>query len=175
MQLVKFLLDDVGPSVCEASVHRPHRSHVWVASFTAPTGGQFSKSTGLRNRKQALLVARKWEAEARAQRTKSGLQTRKPLVRIRRLDSGDRSGLTQKEVAAFLELSERAVREIERRAFRKLRSHPLLRQFWREYLKGELDEGESKLTREEIQSLFNVTRTPEERRLIERIVRMIQP
>ncbi len=47
-----------------------------------------------------------------------------------------------------LKMSERGVREVERRAFKKLRDHPLLKQIWRQYLAGGLDEQASEpLTR----------------------------
>jgi hypothetical protein len=72
-------------------------------------------------------------------------------------------------------MSERAVRQAERRAFEKLRNHSLLRQVWRQYLGGELDEDQPNLTLAEIQALFRATRTPEERHLIEKVVKMIQP
>jgi hypothetical protein len=176
--VVRVLLDDEPLSetpVCEASVHLPRRSRVWQAAFTGPNGGQIWRSTRLTDRDQALLVARKWEAEARAQRTRSGRRTQKPIWRLRRSDRSRRSGFTQREVGLLLNMSERAVRQAERRAFEKLRNHPLLRQVWRQYLGGELDEDQPNLTLAEIQALFRVTRTPEERHLIEKIVRMIQP
>jgi len=39
-----------------------------------------------------------------------------------------------------LGLSVRAIREIERRAFEKLRRHPALRRFWREHTGGGVEE-----------------------------------
>src|SRR5579859_2881349 len=111
--------------VFEASVHRPKGGQVWMAVFTRPTGGQVWKSTGLTDRDQALLVARKWEAEARAQRARLGATTKKTSLRTRRSPSATGTCLlTQKEVALLLNLSERAVRGIERRAFEKIRDHP---------------------------------------------------
>jgi hypothetical protein len=82
--------------------------------------------------------------------------------------------LTQKEVAILLNISERGVRAIERRALQKLRNHPLLRQVWRDYVAGELKENQEALAPNEIQALLNLTRTREERRLIQRIVMMIK-
>jgi hypothetical protein len=73
-----------------------------------------------------------------------------------------------------LGLSERSVRAVERRAFEKLRQHPLLRQAWQQFLAGELDEYEVNLTPEEIEALFNLARTPEERHLIAKVLRLIQ-
>lgn len=160
--------------LAEASVHPAKRSQVWVASFTGPTGGQKWRSTGLTDHDQALLVARKWEAEARAERARLGRTARKPIVRVHRRESGPEfCPLTQKEVALLLNLSERAVRGIERRAFQKLRNHPLLRDVWQRYLAGELDEHQPTLTQEEVEALFNLIRTPAERQLVEKVVGMI--
>jgi hypothetical protein len=163
-------------SVCEASVHLPQRSRVWVASFTGPEGGQVWRSTGLTDHDQALVLAKHWEAKARAQRLGLGRSRRNPILRVRRQQPGTTlSGLlTQKEVAQFLHMSERAVRETERRAFEKLRQHPLLRQVWHQYQVGELDEHQRILTSEEIEALFNMIRTPEERFLIQKVLRLIQ-
>ena len=82
------------------------------------------------DRRQALLVAKRWEAEARAHRLSLGRSLRKPILPVRRPEPGAaRSGLlSQKEVAQLLKMSERGVREVERRALVKLRKHPLLRQ-----------------------------------------------
>src|SRR5258708_5144720 len=69
--IVKTLLGEEPLSedpVCEATVHRPKRSKVWVATFTGPTGGQVWRTTHISNREQALLLAKHWEAEARAHR-----------------------------------------------------------------------------------------------------------
>ncbi len=74
----------------------------------------------------------------------------------------------------LLNISEPGVRAIERRALQKLRNHPLLRQVWREYLAGELEENQEALTPDEIRALLNLTRTREERRLIQKIVIMAQ-
>lgn len=162
--------------VCEASVHLPQRSRVWVAAFTGPNGGQVWRSTGLTDHDQALVLAKHWEAKARAQRLGLGRPLQRPILRVRRQQPGTApSGLlTQKEVAQFLQMSERAVRAAERRAFQKLRQHPLLRQAWQQFLAGELDEHQPGLTPEEIEALFNLARTPEERGVIEKVLRLIQ-
>jgi hypothetical protein len=140
-----------------------------------PTGGQVWKSTGLTDRDQALLVARKWEAEARVQRARLGRTAKKPIWRVRRPASSTGIGpLSQKEVAMLLNMSERGVREVERRAFQKLRNHPLLRRVWQQYLVGELEEHGLMLTPEEAEALFRVACTPEERGLIQRVLRLIQ-
>jgi hypothetical protein len=160
--------------VFEASVHRSTRSQIWNAVFTGPGGGQVSRTTGLTDRDQALLAARKWEAEARAERAKLGA-TRKPILRAQRYSSvAGASMLTQREVAQLLRMSERTVRTIERRAFRKIRDHPLMRQIWRQYVAGELDEHQPSLTQEEIEALFSLARTSEERHLIQKMLRLIQ-
>lgn len=176
--VVGALLGDgplVETPVLEASVHRPQRGRVWVAAYTGPQGGQIWRSTGLTDHDQALLVAKKWEREARAERSKLGRTPRKPLIRVRRSEPFAGSGpLTQQEVAMLLNISERAVREIERRAIQKLRSHPLLRQVWQRYLSGKLHEYRTVLTSEEIQALCNLVRTMEERFVVAKVLRLIQ-
>ena len=177
--IVKILLDDeplTEGSVNEATVHRPRRSQVWVATFTGPTGGQVWRTTGLTDRQQALLLAKTWEAEARAQRLSLGRSPRKPTLRVRGHEPGTAwSGpLTQKEVAMLLNMSERGVREIERRAFQKLLKHPMLREVWQKYLAGELDEEDFRLTAAEIEALYSLAQTPTEDRLSEKVLRLTQ-
>jgi hypothetical protein len=143
-RIVGTLLGDrplASAPLLEASVHTAKRTKIWVASFTGPNGGQIWKSTGLTDYDQALALAKHWEAQAREQRAKLGRIPRKAGTRVARsrLGAGP-SGLTQAEVGQILGLSERAVRQIEVRAFRKLRAHPWLRELWREYSAGELDE-----------------------------------
>ena len=177
--IVNTLLDDEPPvegPVCEASVHLPQRSRVWVAAFTGHNGGQVWRSTGLTDHDQALVLAKHWEAKARAQRLGLGRPLQRPILRVRREEPGTVSSgmLTQREVARLLNMSERGVRAVERRAFEKLRQHPLLRQAWQRYLAGELDEHQLGLTPEESEALFNLIRTPEERGLIQKVLRLIQ-
>ena len=173
-RIVERLLGDValGESrLSEATVHRPLRSSIWVAVFTGPEGGQVWRSTGLSDRDQALLVARQWEAEARAQRARH--TARPPVWRAPRSEPGIGPALlTQWEVALFLGLSERAVRQIERRALRKLRNHHLLRQVWQRYRAGELDEAQRNLTPEEIRALFDLAASEDERRLLHKTLRL---
>jgi hypothetical protein len=158
----------------EATVHLPKRGTVWVATFTGAEGGPVWKSTGLTDRDQALLVAKDWEAKAREQRAK-GRTPRKPMLRVRRSEPGFGPPLlSQREVARLLHMSERGVREAERRAFQKLRNHPLLKQVWRQYVRGELDEEHFLLTHDEVEALFNLARTPEEQHLIEKVLRLTQ-
>jgi hypothetical protein len=66
------------------------------------------------------------------------------------------------------------VREVERRAFQKIRNHPLMRQVWQEYVAGTLEENRPHLTTAEIQALFAMPRTPEERHVIQRVLRIVQ-
>ena len=82
--------------------------------------------------------------------------------------------LTQKEVAQLLNMSERGVRAVERRAFEKLRQHAILWQAWQQFLAGELDEHEVNLTTEEVPALFNLARTSQERALLQKVLRLIQ-
>jgi hypothetical protein len=175
--IVRTLLGEVPMTesrLVEATVHLPKRSRIWQAVFTSATGGQEWRTTGLTNRDQALLVAKDWEAKARAERAKDRT-VRKPILRVRRSEPGFGPPLlTQREVAQLLHMSERGVREAERRAFRKLRSHPLLREIWQKYLVGELDEEQLILTSEEIQALFNLASSTEEQHLIEKVLRLIQ-
>lgn len=88
--------------------------------------------------------------------------------------------LTQKEVAAILRISERAVRQIEIRALQKLRLHPTLRAFWREWETGEIEEaafrgsGQWALSRAEIAAVYALARTPEERQALRKLFALTQ-
>ena len=88
--------------------------------------------------------------------------------------------MTQAEVAAFMHISERAVRDIERRAFDKIRRHAGLREFWREWLSGEVEESASQaladcvLTREEITAVYALAQTPEERMALTKLLVLTQ-
>jgi hypothetical protein len=72
----------------------------------------------------------------------------------------------------LLNLSERGVREIERRAFRKLRAHPALREVWQLFQAGELGEAGAQLSSVEIAALFRLARTSEERQLLRKVLRL---
>ena len=162
--------------VAEASVHRPHRSNIWVATFTGPTPGeQVWRSTGLKDRMQALALARQWEAEARQQRAEFGHRFKKPTVRVRRREHRDPGEpLTQREVASLLGMSVRGVREVERRAFQKLPNHPLLREIWQQHLTGEVDEDALQLTPAEIAALLALAQNPSECQLVRKVLRLVQ-
>jgi hypothetical protein len=158
----------------EASVHRSRGSQIFAATFTGPEGGQVWRTTGLTDHDQALVLARHWEAEARAQRNSLGRTPSKPGTRVRHSQTGTRIGFSQKEVAQILNLTERGVRAIERRALRKLFNHPRLKEIWNLFLSGELDEDSWALDPAEIAALFDLARTPEELRLIEKVLSIVQ-
>jgi hypothetical protein len=68
-------------------------------------------------------------------------------------------------VAQLLKISTRCVRQVERRAFKKLRNHPTLRRLWQEWTGGTLpsvEEAAYDLTREDLASLAALARTPAE-------------
>ena len=140
-QVIASLLDEqtwAKTPLQEASVHRSRRSKVWVATVTGPSGGQIWKTTGLTDYHQALSLAQHWAAQAAAQRARLGGIANKPGTRVRSGQQGPGTGqLTQKEVAELLHMSERGVREVERRALQKLRNHPLVKQLWQQYSSGE--------------------------------------
>ena len=175
-QIVRMLLEEDEAELrrpqMEASVHRPRRSKIWVATFTGPEPGKrVWKSTGLTDRRQALIVARGWEAQARQQRA-AWRGFHKPVLRVRPSDSG--GSLTQEEVALLLKMSVRGVREVERRAFEKLRSHPRLKEIWRQYLSGNLDEqAQPPLTHAEIDALWAGVHTPAEQSVVRKVLRLI--
>jgi len=117
--------------LAEASVYLPPRSSKWVAVFSGvEPGQQVRRSTGLTNREAALVLARKWERDAREERARAKMALKKPTIRA----GAERPGvLTQKQVAAVLGMSERGVREAERRAMAKLCKDPALQQVWNAY------------------------------------------
>jgi len=184
MEIVEALLQADG-AVCaktliEASVHLPHRSTRWVASFRGETGQQVWRSTGLRERESALALAQRWEFAARKKREAQGAPPRKPSIRVRLGSAEEELGLlTQREVAAILRISERAVREIERRAFDKLRQHPALRDFWCEWQACDIKESARPtlhawaLSRAEIDAVYTLARTPEERHVLGKLIALM--
>ena len=163
----------------EASVHLPHRGTLWVATYRDPSGRQLWRTTGSRDRKTALALANRWEAEAKRRRAAQGALPRKPTIRVRP-GSGEREAglLSQQEVASLLHLSVRTVRETERSAFRKLRA--ALRDFWREYETGEVKEaalptpGAWALNRAEIAAVYGLTRRPFERQALRKLLALTQ-
>jgi hypothetical protein len=168
-------------SLLDASVHLPRRSSRWVAAFRDETGRQVWRTTGLREKGAALALAQEWEATAKRKREAHGALPGQPVVRVRPGSAERQLGLlTQREVAMILKISERSVREIERRAFDKLRRHPALRDFWREYQTGEVEEsslpatGPWVLSRDEIAAVNGLARTPEERVALRKVLALTQ-
>lgn len=164
-------------SLIEASVHLPKRGKRWVATFRDGSGRQLWKSTGLIDRGAALALARSWEEEARHNRP---VQGERPPTRLRLSGSTNGPGLfTQREVALLLRISERAVREIERRAMEKLRRHPALQALWREWVKGEMKEtiqstAQWELSASEITAVYNLARTDAERQLLAKMMTILR-
>ncbi len=76
----------------------------------------------------------------------------------------------------ILKISERSVREIERRAFAKLRRHPALKDFWREWSGRGINEAGLEgplswtLSRAEVAAVYALARTPEERQVVEKLL-----
>jgi hypothetical protein len=184
--IVEFLISADGPvsarRLVEVSVHLPRRGTRWVASFRDATGRQVWRSTGLREREPALALGQQWEQEAKRKRAAHGALPRKPVVRVRP-GSGERERglLSQREVGMILNISTRTVREIERRAFDKIRRHPALRDFWREWTTGEIKEttlrasAQRALSRAEIDAVFALAKTPAERQALRKLFALIQP
>jgi hypothetical protein len=84
--------------------------------------------------------------------------------------------LSQKEVGVILKLSERAIRAIERRAIEKLRNHPALKEIWREWQGRGIEEAhvpDWHLSRAEIDALYHLARTSEERRVLRKLMALI--
>ena len=171
--LVRVLLDET--PICEATVHRPRRGKVWVATFTSCEGGQIWRTTGLTNRTRAMIVARRWEAQARLQRARLGRSAKKSVWRVHRPAGGNETGpLSQEQVARLLNLSVRGVRGIEHRALKKIRNHPELRQAWQRYVVGELDEAQSILATEEVDPVLKGAQASQEQWPIQKVSRMIR-
>lgn len=166
-------------SLIEASVHLPRRGKRWVASYRDETGRQRWRSTGRIDRKTALVLAKQWEEEARRKRGVVERPSPTALIRVKPGSGKAEPGqFTQREVALLLRISERAVRQIERRAIAKLRRHPILRDLWRDWVGEELSmealpgkvEG---LTPSEIAAVYGLARTPGEQDLVQRLLACI--
>ena len=183
-EIVRILIETDSPvsarRLVEVSVHLPRRGTRWVAAFRDITGRQIWRSTGLRDREPAMALAKQWEADARRKRSVQGSEPTKLTVRVRPGSAEKELGcLTQKEVAAILKTSERAVREIERRAFDKLRRHPALKKLWHELQTGEIKEAASlaprawALSRAEVAAVYALARTPVEGQALGRLLALI--
>ena len=145
--------------------------------FRDANGRQVWRGTGLRERESALVLAKEWEADAKRKRAEQGAVRPKVTIRVRPSSAERQQGcLTQAEVAAILRISERAVREIERRAIDKLRRHPDLKNFWREWQTGRVAEALSRtasdyaLGRSEIAAVYALALTPVERQALQKFV-----
>lgn len=180
-EIVEILIQTDAPvdarALIEVSVHLPHRGTRWVAAFRDANGRQVWRSTGLRERESALSLAKEWEADAKRKRADQGAVPPKLTIRVRPSSAERQQGcLTQAEVAAILRISERAVREIERRAIDKLRRHPDLKNFWREWQTGRVAEALSRtasdyaLGRSEIAAVYALALTPVERQALQKFV-----
>ena len=183
--IVQILIETDRPvsarRLVEVSVHLPRRGTRWVAAFRDATGRQVWRSTGLRDKKPALALGKEWEQAAKQKRAAQGALPPRFTIRVRPGSGEEAIGLlTQKDVAMILRISERSVREIERRAFDKLRRHPALRDFWHEWLTGEVEEAASQvladwtLSRAEIDAVNGLARTPEERQALSRLFALTQ-
>jgi Sigma-70, region 4 len=182
-QVVELLLDADRPArsealLGEASAHLPRRGTRWMATFRDETGNQVWKATGLTDRKAAQAIADELEAATKRKRLAQGRAPKKPVIRVR--GSGERAlgPFTQAETAAILRISERSVRELQRSAFTKLRNHPALKEFWREWQGGEVKEGaaatsrELELSRSEIAAVLAMARSPFERHALRKMIRL---
>jgi DNA-binding CsgD family transcriptional regulator len=183
--IVQILIETDSPvsarRLVEVSVHLPRRGTRWVAAFRDATGRQVWRSTGLREREPALVLARRWEAGAKRQRAAHPAAPPKLTIRVRPGSAEKGLGcFSQKEVAAILRISERAVREIERRAFDKLRRHPALQNLWSEWQTGEIKETSLRLSRQwalsrvEIAAVYALAETPAERQVLRKLLALTQ-
>ena len=184
-EIVEILIQTDGPvsarRLVEVSVHLPRRGTRWVASFRDERGRHIWRSTGLREREPALALGKRWEAVAKRKRAAQGAAPTKLTIRVRPGSAEQGLGcLSQKEVAAILRMPERAVREIERRAFDKLRRHPALKNLWREWQTGQIKEtalGAAKqwaLNRAEVAAVYAMARTTVERQALRKLLALTQ-
>lgn len=184
-EIVEILIQTDGPvsarRLVEVSVHLPRRGNRWVASFRDERGHHIWRSTGLREREPALALGKRWEADAKRKRAAQGAAPTKLTIRVRPGSAEKGLGcLSQKEVAAILRMPERAVREIERRAFDKLRRHPALKNLWREWQTGQIKETALRaskqwaLNRAEVAAVYAMARTTVERQALRKLLALTQ-
>jgi hypothetical protein len=182
-ELIRAIIESDPPisarRLIEASVHLPRRGRRWVAAFRDAYGRPMWLTTGLEDREAALAVANELESTYRRKQAAESYLQSKPKIRVRRGTREKEHGcLTQAEVASILRISERAVREIEHRAIEKLRKHPALRAFWRQWLSGEIDESnppERELTPAEIRALFALARSTFEGCALMKLLSLVGP
>jgi hypothetical protein len=184
-EIVEILIETDGPvsarRLVEVSLHLPRRGTKWVAAFRDANGRQVWRTTGLREREPALVLARRWEAEAKRRRAAQPAAPPKLTIRVRPGSAEKELGcLSQKEVAAILRMPERAVREVERRAFEKLRRHPALKDFWREWTTGQIKETALRvskqwtLSRVEIAAVYALAETPAAQQALRKLLALTQ-
>jgi DNA-binding CsgD family transcriptional regulator len=184
-EIVEILIETDGPvsarRLVEVSVHLPRRGTKWVASFRDERGRHIWRSTGLREREPALALGKRWEADAKRRRAAQPAVPTRLTIRVRPSSAERQQGcLTQAEVATFLRISQRTVREIERRALAKLRSHPALQDFWREWQTREIKETRLPiakqwvLNRAEVAAVYALAETPAERQVLRKLLALTQ-
>ena len=99
-----------------ASLRRLPDSKNWIACFTDATGRRLQRSTGIRNRKKAMLTA--WQYEEAAQKLKTEAQIRRVMSDLFQSISGDPlpAGTIEEFLRAWISLkqAENADRTAER-------------------------------------------------------------
>jgi hypothetical protein len=165
----------------EVSVHLPRRGTRWIASFRDEKGRHVWRATGLRGREPALALGRRWEADAKRKRAAQGAAPTRLTIRVRPGSTvKGLGGFSQHEVAAIMRLSRRTVRELERSALAKLRSHPALRDLWREWTTGDIKETRLPvakqwvLRRAEVAAVNALAETPIERQALRKLLALTQ-
>jgi hypothetical protein len=121
-----------------------------------------------------MALAQEWEREARRKHGSGPRPLPKALVRVG--SSHAATGFSQHDVALIMKISERAVRNIERRAIDKLRRNPALRELWREWSLSEIEEGSGiqwRLSPSEIAALHGLAQTSAERRVVRKVMALI--
>jgi hypothetical protein len=173
-EIIEGVVSAQPAALMDATVRRPPRSRLFVAIFTGPEPGQqIARSTGLTDYEAALALAKEWEAQARRER-----EERKAAGQGFGSRRGMACGLSQAEVAALMDLSERAVRAIEQRAIEKLKRHPMVRAIWKEFTESRLsvtdDSAAGALTSEEAAALLGLAQTTLERQVVRKILALVR-
>jgi hypothetical protein len=183
--IVEILIHADGPvsarHLVEVSVHLPSRGTRWIASFRDERGRHVWRSTGLRDREPALALGKRWEAEAKRKRSAQGAAPTRLAICVRPGSTVKGfGGFSQQEVAAIMRISRRTVREVERTALAKLRSHPALQDFWREWTTGDIKETRLPvakqwvLSRAEVAAVNALAETPIERQALRKLLALTQ-
>ncbi len=138
-------------------------------------GTQVARSTGLSDKAAAMALAKEWEARARRQR-----EARKAQAKGQPQPFRGTGGLTQEEISILLNISERAVRAIEKRALRKLREHPVLKRIWREFSESlpttvsATTMTPDRINGSEATAFLGLARTPLEARVLRKILAIVR-